>query len=73
MGNAQADAGLQRIETAHHRQQRLEFEDLVGDVASAVLFVASDAAAFVTGAELVVDGGAGQLWRINFESSGACW
>ena len=55
-----ATEGMTREEVLASRKAQIPLSNVVGtawDVANAALFLASDEAKFITGAELVVDGG----------------
>lgn len=64
MESEAADTTTAKVERLLKRAQPIPRTGLPDDVASAVLFLASDEAAFITGRDLVIDGGmiAGRRW-----------
>ena len=67
-----ADRSLAGMEELSAQQSPLDRPGLPGDIAGAALYLASDDSAFVTGHDLVVDGGmiAGRGWDETQQSLG---
>jgi NAD(P)-dependent dehydrogenase (short-subunit alcohol dehydrogenase family) len=57
LSSTDADATAERVERLLRKAQPMGRAGLPDDVASAVIFFASDESSFITGRDLVVDGG----------------